>query len=272
MSQVSMLQRGEDGISYDDTGGSGRLVICVPGMGELRSIYRFVVPQMKDAGFRVVTMDLRGMGGSSPNWTDYSESAIASDIVALIEKLNSGPAMIIGNSISGGAAVCVAADHPELVSRLVLVDPFVRQIPTPWWKLLTFRIALAGPWGLGTWINYQSGTLYPKSKPPDYVEYNLALRKNLKEPGRMNSFRKMATTDHRAAESRLDKVHCPVLVVMGGSDPDFPDPKAEGELIGNRLHGKLEMLAGLGHYPQTEQPDLFLKPVLQFVKGDLSGS
>lgn len=272
MPQTEMLQRGEGQIAYDDAGGSGRIVICVPGMGALRSIYRLVVPKLRNEGFRVVPMDVRGMGESSTNWNDYSETEIASDVVAIIQKLHAGPVIIVGNSISAGAAVCVAADRPDLVSGLVLVAPFVRQVPIPWWKALTLRIALAGPWGLGTWVNYQSKNLYPKSKPPDISEYNLSLRKNLQEPGRMRGFRRMAKTNHRAAESRLNKVHCPVLVVMGSSDPDFPDPRAEGELIANKLHGELSLLPGLGHYPQAEDPDMFLDPVLQFLRGKQNGA
>jgi pimeloyl-ACP methyl ester carboxylesterase len=267
MPQTKIVKREEGQIAYDDTGGLGTLLVCVPGMGQLRSIYRFLAPKLKNLGYRVVTMDIRGMGESSVKWTDYSESAIASDLAALVEDLRAGPAVIMGNSISAGAAVCLAADRPELVSELVLVGPFVRQIPVSWWKGLMFKIALAGPWGLSTWINYQSMSLYPKYKPLDSSNYNLSLRKNLKEPGRMSAFRKMAISDHLAAEANLDKVRCPVSIVIGGSDPDFPDPKAEGELVARRLHGQLSYLPDLGHYPQAEQPEMFLDSISSFLRG-----
>src|ERR1700741_3768882 len=52
-------------IAYDDPGGSGPLVICVPGLGDMRAQYRFLAPKLAAAGFRVVTMDLRGQGESS---------------------------------------------------------------------------------------------------------------------------------------------------------------------------------------------------------------
>jgi len=259
-------------ITYDDTGGSGQCVVCLPGMGQLRSIYRLVVPRLKDAGFRVITMDVRGMGDCSPTWNDYSELAIASDVIALLGRLGAGPVAIIGNSISAGAAVCIGADRPELVSRLVLVGPFVRQVPVSSWKKLTFKLALAGPWGVGTWVNYQSKNLYPASKPSDLAEYNLALKRNLQEPGRMGAFRRMAATDHRAAESRLDRVRLPVLVLMGGADPDFPDPTTEAKLVADRLHGEAVVLPGLGHYPQAERPDEFLGRVLPFLGGNQDGS
>jgi pimeloyl-ACP methyl ester carboxylesterase len=103
------------------------------------------------------------------------------------------------------------------------------------------------------------------------AEYNLALRRNLQEPGRMRAFRQMAATDHREAESRLDRLKLPVLVVMGGADPDFPNPVAEAGLVAERLHGEAVVLPGLGHYPQAERPDEFLERVLPFLEGDRSG-
>ena len=259
-------------IAYDDTGGSGQSVVCLPGMGQMRQIYRLVVPRIKDAGFRVITLDVRGMGDSSTAWSDYSELAIASDTVTLLERLGTGPAAIIGNSISAGAAICISADHPGLVSKLVLVGPFVRQVPISWSKKLAFRLALAGPWGIGTWVSYQSKNLYPASRPLDLAEYNVALKRNLHEPGRMQAFRRMAVTDHRAAESRLDKVRLPVLVVMGGADPDFPNPAVEARLVAERLHGEAVVLPGLGHYPQAERPGEFLERVLPFLEGRQNGN
>lgn len=246
-------------------------MVCLPGMGQLRSIYRFVAPRLRDEGFRVITMDIRGMGGSSARWDDYSESAISSDVVALLEQFRGKSATVMGNSISAGAAVCVAADRPDLVSGLVLVGPFVRQVPVSWWNKLAFRLALAGPWGLRTWVNYQAQKLYPASKPSDLPEYNAALRRNLREPGRMGAFRRMAVTDHRASESRLGKVGPTVLVVMGSADPDFADAEAEGKLVAQRLRGELALLKGLGHYPQAEQPETFLNSVIGFLRGIQGG-
>lgn len=55
------LVRPEGRIAYD-VAGAGPLVICAPGMGDLRSVYRFLAPELVHAGYRVATMDLRGRG------------------------------------------------------------------------------------------------------------------------------------------------------------------------------------------------------------------
>ena len=56
---TTYLIRPEGRIAYDRTG-EGPLVVLVPGMGDLRSTYRFLVPVLVAAGFSVVSVDLRG--------------------------------------------------------------------------------------------------------------------------------------------------------------------------------------------------------------------
>ncbi len=266
MSKTQWLVRQEGRIAYEDSGGRGPLVLCAPGMGDLRQVFRFLVPALADEGYRVVTMDVRGMGESSVAWSDYSESAIGSDLLALIDHLDAGPAILIGNSISAGAAVWAAAEHPGRVAGLILVGPFVRQVPISRFTVLLFRLALARPWGASAWANYQAKRLYPSAKPADLESYRRAVLANLREPGRMRAFQRMAATDHRAAESRMDRVRAPALVVMGTADLDFPDPRGEAELVAERLHGTAVLIEGAGHYPQAEVPEAFSQKVLGFLR------
>src|SRR6478672_13491401 len=116
----------QDGtLAYDDTG-AGPLVICVPGMGDLRGEYRFLAPRLVAAGYRVVTLDVRGHGETSVRWPDYSVAGIGADILSLARALDAGSATIIGTSMAAGAAVWAAAEEPERVAGLVLIGPFVR--------------------------------------------------------------------------------------------------------------------------------------------------
>ena len=127
-----MLQRPEGRIAYD-VAGEGPLVVCLPGMGELRSSYRHLTPLLLQAGFRVATLDLRGHGDSEATFTAYDDEALASDALALVDELG-GPAYIVGNSMGAGAAVIAAADRPDAVLGLVLVGPFVRNPPGARWR------------------------------------------------------------------------------------------------------------------------------------------
>ncbi len=246
------------------------MVLCVPGMGDLRSVYRFVLPTLTQRGYRAVAMDVRGMGDTTVKWSDYSEAAIGSDIIALIDHLDSGPATIVANSISAGAAVWAAAEAPQSVSSLVLIGPFVRNVPISAWKKWSFILALARPWGATVWVGYQAKALYPSTPPGDMADHSRSLKANLKEPGRMKAFQRMAATSHSAAEARLDRVRAPVMVVMGTADPDFTNPVEEANYIAKRLKGSVVLIDGAGHYPQAEVPGPFSAALLDFLSSQAS--
>jgi alpha-beta hydrolase superfamily lysophospholipase len=88
--ETGFFERPEGTIAYDDSQGDGELVVMWPGMGALRREYRYLAPALVDAGFRVVTADLRGHGESSVGWSEYTLTAVGSDILALIEHLEAG--------------------------------------------------------------------------------------------------------------------------------------------------------------------------------------
>lgn len=249
-------------IAYDDAG-SGPLVICAPSLGDVRAEYRFLAPRLVAAGYRVATMDLRGLGESSTDWDDFSVVGVGSDLVALARSLDAGPAVIIGESMSAGAAVWAAAEAPELFSGLVLIGPFVRGETAAMSRLL-YAALFSRPWGPAAWQWYYS-TLYPTQKPADFAAYAAALRKNLGEPGRLEALQKMLAASKAASAARLGEVQAPVLVLMGSKDPDFKDPAAEAQFVATSLHASLHMIEGAGHYPHAEMPDVTAQHILAFL-------
>ena len=250
-------------IAYEDSG-SGPLVILVPGMGSMRAEYRILAPQLTSAGYRAISMDLRGEGESSTSWTDFSVSAIGSDVLALIRSLDAGPAMVVGASYGAGAAVSAAAEAPDLVRGLVLIGPVVRGEGS-WLSKLFYSGLLRRPWGPGMWLRYIP-KLYPTRKPADFAQYCAALKANLEEPGRMEAFQGMINASNPGSEERLARVKAPTLVVMGSKDPDFKDPRAEAEWVAKHLNGRYEIVEGAGHYPHIEMPEVTGPLVLSFLQ------
>lgn len=250
-------------IAYEDAG-SGPLVVCVPSMGDLRGEYRFLVPQLVSSGYRAVTVDVRGHGESSPAWPAYDVGAIGSDLVELIRGLGAGPAVIVGTSMAAGAGVWAAAEAPERVRALVLVDPFVRG-EGAWWNRLLFTLLFARPWGPSVWLRYYA-SLYPTRKPGDFAAYAAALQANLQEPGRMEALLHMMNASKAASESRLPQVKAPVLVLMGSKDPDFKDPEAEARWVAEHLNGTYKMIPDAGHYPHAEMPEVTAPLIVSFIQ------
>ena len=243
-------------IAYDDAG-AGPLVLCVPSIGDVRAEYRFLRPQLLAAGFRVVTMDLRGHGDSSAAFPDYSAPTIGQDIVALARHFEAGPVAVIGTSKVGGSAVWAAAHAPDILDRLVLIDSFLRAHSGDWLLKTVMNVLLSRPWGPALWTMYFP-KFYPSRKPADFAPYRTQLRANLRERGRIEALRAMMNDDeasNAAVEASLARVTAPTLVVMGTKDPDFKDPVAEAQWIADQVHGTVLLVAGAGHYPHVEMPE-----------------
>jgi pimeloyl-ACP methyl ester carboxylesterase len=254
----------DNGATPDPAAADRPLVVCTPGMGDTRASYRHLRPLLAAAGYRVVAMDLRGEGESTATWDDYSTPAMAADLVALVRRLDAGPALLISNSYTGGPSFLAAAEAPELFTALALTSPFARLQPP---LSATLRVAMFAVSHLtAAWTMYWT-TLFPSRKPADFAEARKALAANLREPGRMAALRGMMASDQAPGEAAAQRVACPVLVVMGSKDPDFKDPAAEGALVAGLVpNGRLHVVEGAGHYPAAEFPQETADVVLPFFK------
>jgi pimeloyl-ACP methyl ester carboxylesterase len=251
--QTRFLAVGDGQIAYDDTGGSGPLVLAIPGMGDLRSEYRALRPLLQQAGYRVVTVDIRGHGESSVRWSDYSAHAVGRDALALIEHLDAGPAVILGNSFAAGSALWAAHDAPKWVRGVVLLGPIVRDGPPSWFGTTAVAVGFGGPWRVAFWTTYWN-SLFPSRKPADHAAARAALASNLREPGRMDALRTMIGLSKADTGAMLARSRVPALVVMG---TDLAERQA---LVGDVAQGQL---APYFVHQVGESCPLIVEPALQ---------
>src|SRR5689334_17735529 len=274
---------GVDGgtIAYDVTG-DGPLVVLSHGIGDRRQAYRFLAPKLAQPGDRVAIAALRAHGDSSMGRKSVTGADdaithpdIAADLLALIRHLG-GPAVIVGHSISGGAATIAAVQAPDLVAGIVELNPFTKKQSLSLGGFLRIRryrrgltqlIALQLTKRLGPWLRYLD-VAYP-AKPADYDAYMAALAAKLREPGRMAEFMKTGKSKPAETGARLPDVRRPALVIMGTLDPDFADPRAEGDAIVAAMPagmGTVAVVSGGGHYIHAQSPDEVAALVIPFLK------
>jgi pimeloyl-ACP methyl ester carboxylesterase len=278
MTEYVDLEGGQ--IAYEVTG-SGPLVVLSHGMGDRRQVYRFLAPKLAQAGYRVVSADLRGHGESSMGWKSVTgkeaitRTDVAGDLLGLIRHFG-GPAVIVGHSLSGGAATIAAAQQPDLVSGIVEIDPFTKTQKFPVGAFVRNRryrrgmsrlLSMQLLHSLRIWMRYLD-LAYP-TKPADYADYMAALAAKLREPGRMAEFMKTGKSTPADAGAQLPNVTVPALIIMGTLDPDFADPRAEADAIVAAMPsgvGTVAMVDGAGHYPHAQSPDAVAALVIPFLK------
>jgi pimeloyl-ACP methyl ester carboxylesterase len=263
--ETQYFSRPEGKLAYSDYGGSGEPVIMLPGMGALRSEYRYLAPILSDSGYRPITVDLRGQGESSVPWKIYDVPSVGKDILDLIEYLNAGPAHVIGTSFAPSAIVWAAVERSDLIKSIVLISPFVRQVKVNPIMQMVMWLMLNNPLRVRTWGMYYS-TFYPTVKPPDFQHYMAQLMLNLAGPGRFKAVKALGTSSRQPSEERLSQLKTPTLIVMGTKDADFPDPVEEGKIIAEQICGSMALIEGAGHYPQTEMPEKTAAAVIDFLK------
>jgi pimeloyl-ACP methyl ester carboxylesterase len=143
--------------------GQGTPLVFIHGVGTSGELWAGDLGELA-SDCRLIVYDRRGYGASSESPRDWT--AHTDDTAALIEALDTGPAVVVG--YSGGAIVALdlVVTRPELVSRLVLLDPafnlkrcmtagLVRAMSTA--KLL--RLVRGDRRGAAHWMRYVSS--YP---------------------------------------------------------------------------------------------------------------
>jgi pimeloyl-ACP methyl ester carboxylesterase len=110
-------------------------------------------------------------------------------------------------------------------------------------------------------------------KPADWDSELARITAKLSEPGRMEALQAMCRTKPTDAGAKLAAVTCPVLIIEGSLDPDWADPRAEGERVIADLPtglGELAVIDGAGHYPHVQTPDQVMQLALPFLAKTLS--
>jgi pimeloyl-ACP methyl ester carboxylesterase len=102
-------------------GGKGSPIVLLPGWPETWWSYHKVMPELAKT-HRVIAVDMRGMGSSDKPDGGYDKKTMGNDIANLAAQLGYEKVDVIGHDIGAMVAYSLAANHPQLVRKLVLLD------------------------------------------------------------------------------------------------------------------------------------------------------
>ena len=120
---VKYVQVNEDiNMAYVDEGSGDETIIFIHGLGSYLPAWQKNVEGLKDS-YRCIAIDLPGYGKSSKIPHTGMMTYYADVLVQFMDKLNIPNAVIAGHSMGGQIAMVTALEHPEYVSRLILVSP-----------------------------------------------------------------------------------------------------------------------------------------------------
>jgi len=102
-------------------GGHGQPLILIPGYPQTWWAYEKIMPALA-ARFRVIVVELRGMGDSAKPEAGYDKKTMAKDIYELTRKLGLDQVAIAGHDIGAHVAYSFAANFPEATAKLIILD------------------------------------------------------------------------------------------------------------------------------------------------------
>ncbi len=102
-------------------GGSGAPLLCLPGWPQTWYSFHTIAPELSKK-FKVIIVDIRGMGSSDKPESGYDKKNMAKDIYELIQKIGLEKVSLLGHDIGGMVATSFAFNYPESIEKLILMD------------------------------------------------------------------------------------------------------------------------------------------------------
>jgi len=264
---------------------NGHTVVLMHGKNFTGATWETTIKVLNDAGYRVVAPDQIGFGTSTkPAYYQYTFQQLAANTKALLQQIGVSRAIVIGHSTGGMLATRFALMYPEVVEKLVMVNP----IGLEDWKAIGVPGRTIDQWyerelnlSAEKVRRYEQNVYYRGHWKPEYEKWVDMLVGLNRGPGHKlvawNSalIYDMIYTQPVVYEFPLLKV--PTTLMLGDADTtaigrDISPPEIKAKIgqykeLGKKViktipNGRLIEFPGFGHAPQIEAPEMFHKALL----------
>ena len=252
------VQAGDTRWSYYE-GGSGPTIVLLHGFADNKNVW-LDVARLLTPHFHLVIPDLPGWGESSRDMNaNYDIDAQAARLQDFVQALGLGHFMLVGHSMGGAIAGVYAAEHPEHVSALALLDSLGLKFN----QNAIARESLAGkdPFAFSDRAGFWRATDLVLARHPDipgrFVDALVA--DNVKNHAFIAKvFDELrAPSQYLALQNRLGQLTMPVMGLWCNGDKVI-DISALDSLRNGLVHASAisaSTLMGCGHMPQLEKPE-----------------
>lgn len=252
-------------LAYDERG-SGPAVILIHGFPFCRQLWQPQAAALSAAGYRVVTPDLRGFGESPPAPGACTMGLYADDVVALMDRLGIGRAVLGGMSMGGYVLLELLARYPQraagamfLVTRAAADDAAGRERRS----FLAAEVEAGRPVAVAEAFTQ---VLFSPRTPQDNPALVAAVRRWMEAtPARGLVGGLLAMRDRKDYRQELHRFTLPALVVGAEEDRAVPCEHAR-ELAAGLPEATLRVIEGAGHMANLEQPEPFNGCLLEFLR------
>ena len=249
--------------------GNGPNLLLLHGTGASLHTWDRWTSILKD-DYQIIRLDLPGFGLTGPFTTnDYTIEHYSQFLKTFLKRLKIEHTSIAGNSLGGRIAWNFAADHPEMMERLILICP--SGFPSE--NVHAFNIAK-------TPILKKLVTLITPKKlikkslkevfyDDDKVNNEILNRywKMLRRKGNRQAFVDRVNTEYKDQTEKLETINCRTQIIWGKNDEWIPVSHAD--LFAQKiLDSEVEIFSYAGHIPMEELPEKTANRALEFLKDE----
>jgi pimeloyl-ACP methyl ester carboxylesterase len=288
-----VLKNGEV-ISYLEQGIGDETIILIHGNFSSSVHYQPLLERLPK-NIRVLAPDLRGYGDSSYYRRITSMIDFAEDMYLFMQAKLVKKAFVVGWSLGGGVALELAANHPEVVKKLVLINstthqgypifkkneqgvPQIGEVYQSPEELAKDKVQVVPLLEAQKNQNFAvmsfvfDKTIYTVGKPTE-AQNELWIKESLKQKNLVDADWALATLNmsdvhnfYNAGNQNILKVKCPVLHTWGKKDIVVPEYMVLQNVKALEKQSKLIVYENCGHSPLVDVPDQLTEDILEFIK------
>lgn len=233
--------------------GRGPAVVFIHGFAASIYSWRHQLEPVMAAGHRVVAFDNRGFGFSERPRRGHANGDYARLVVALLDSLGIGDAVLVGHSMGGAIAAEVALAFPGRVRGLVLIDPAgygpIAARVVHWPGLRDLGAALVSRATTAATLRL----LYADPRRVTAMDVDQYYAPLAAGPARAALRRVVGAFQFEDLRGRVGSIQAPTLVLWGQADRLIPF-RAVADLAADLSRAAFVLVPDAGHMPQEEQP------------------
>lgn len=213
--------------------------------------------------FQVIVPDIVGYGESDKPNAPYDRKYFSKWLKDFFKELKIPKAHIVGLSQGGSIALQFTLDNQEMVDKLILVDSGGLGAKVSFWAMIGMIWMNNFPSLLADRFNSKFLMHNPANRDANHNLYSIAV---LKGDGGKNAFRQgRGSAVSKIPDELLQQINTETLIIWGENDRLFPVEfgKKATEIIPN---SKFHLIQNSGHLPHMDQPKIFNKILLDFLK------
>lgn len=258
-----------------DVRGAGGPIVLLPGTGYAGSTWPASLIEGLATEHTVITPDYRGTGRTPGTDGPYTTRLFAADVIALLRRLDVGPAHVLGHSMGGRVAQWVALDAPHLVRSLVLAASGPGGPPPTAGQAVGIPLEAALTLIEHGYEGYMRRQITSTFFTPEFVERDPATVDGLiaafwaARPSLRDYLKHVVARQGHSTRDRLAAIRQPALVLVGDADTHAGGTGSHLEqseyLAAHLPAARLHMIPGARHGYFWECPDESLAAVRAFL-------